>query len=184
MVESVAVLSETTLLVRYAGDDWDDHDLRKQFDLECLGVRDHELGAGFSDGIQWVEDHPVLWPFSSEPCHLYFTSRPVDAFAVVGRLYEAHERLYEGWKNLRDHINSYFRPNLHDLLDGGNGLLADGPRVALEGYAAALEGLIDVQITTFARAGHGAKPAVRALLFDAGYVVCEGVTVREVERSG
>lgn len=182
-VESVELLGADGLLVRYTCDDWENPNRRRRFDLKCYDVRRHELTASPADGIEWVADHPVLWTFTSEPCYLHFTSRPTDAYSVVGILYVTHEALYQGWRNMRDALNKCYPSRLHDLLASGNGMLASGPRVALEAYAAALNGVLDSHITVGSHVHYDPEAGFHALVFDEGYVVCREVSVHDVSGS-
>ncbi|MFO0983049.1 MAG: hypothetical protein U1E76_15195 [Planctomycetota bacterium] len=185
LLEVVGPMEENLLAIRFACDDWLGSGVRRRFLLSCLGTVERQLDAGSSEEIRWVDQHPVLWTFNSPHGYLHLGSRPADAFAAVGRLYEAHEQLFQGWKALREFLNPGFTSNLHELLEGGRGMLAQGPCPVLERYRDALQPLMETYLNDAPHdRRYDAQHPKRALIFDDCYVVCDSVDVKELLDAG
>ena len=86
--------------------------------------------AGFGHGEPLLHhvDHPVLWPFEPDEDELYFRGRSEDPAAVVGHVVERHHRETGGWLAIDDFVNMMFVGRLSELLRGGHGQFARGPR--------------------------------------------------------
>lgn len=153
---------------------------RWHFRLRCLDVRDWDLRSCVADPLEWTDDHPVLWRFSSAPENLHFLAPATDPFAVIGRLWIAHESKANGWLELRDHLNDGGHLGHEWLLRQPQGLLASGPRALIDVYATALDGVLDFHRTPAVRREYDPNSGLRALVFDASYVVCRDVVVQRI----
>jgi hypothetical protein len=131
--------SNRGLLVTLECDDWESQSQsqsqtrRRQFLLLCADVQESTLTVG---GVGWVKlasEHLVLLAHNSEHSELMFSSPPVNSFEVIGRLVEAHNKFYGHWRNLSEHLHAS-----QDILSGGYGLIARGPHVVMQRYAAAI----------------------------------------------
>ena len=107
--------------------------------LHCRDVRrsrivnDQEI-----DAFSIETEHPLLLPHLEAYVELYFSSRPSDPDATVGRLIEAHHAVVEEWFDCLHFFNLGPERSLRAMLDGGFGMIAAGPRSLMERYAEVL----------------------------------------------
>ena len=120
------------LEVVYECDHWRDHDSRVAFLLRCSEVVESTVTPRASDDLHWTDGHPVLHDHNSEHGMLYFSSRPANPHEVVGRLYQAHETFYGGWREFREYANTC--GDTVAILGNGSGVLATGPLSLLREY--------------------------------------------------
>ncbi|MEX2243843.1 MAG: hypothetical protein WD716_08370 [Fimbriimonadaceae bacterium] len=103
--------------------------------IECSEVRTSQ--APFEgDGVVLLDDHPLLWPHNKEVASLSFRGVPRDLDAVLGALWRAHVGLIGEWIPFTRFMNY---SSLPELLAGGFGQLASGPRPLIEAYAGVLQ---------------------------------------------
>jgi len=152
--------------------DW--HDLKKtrQFELVFDGVQESNATPSASGGLRLLEEHPLLWQHNSEHVSMFFSSAPSRPLEMIGHLYEAHTRLFGRWREFTD----YLRADL-ELLRGGQGLLARGPKRAIQEYAKVIGNELRHSIVQ----GHTPRGGYRVVVFDECYVVCRDVSVIEGE---
>jgi hypothetical protein len=155
--------------VVYECDHWRDHDSRVAFLLRCSGVAESTVTPRASDDLHWTDDHPVLHDHNSEHGILYFSSRPANPHEIVGRLYQAHETFYGGWREFREYVNTC--GDTITILGNGSGVLAEGPLSLLREFEGALAGLLATNIVETPRR-FGDYGNYKALLFDESFVVC------------
>src|SRR5205823_5413511 len=66
--------------------------------LHCRDVRRSQIVNGRGIDTLHIETrHPLLLPHTESFVELYFSSRPPDADATIGRLVEAHRAVVGGW---------------------------------------------------------------------------------------
>ncbi|MBV8656988.1 MAG: hypothetical protein JO142_04100 [Burkholderiales bacterium] len=159
------------LLITLECDDWEIHGGRRRFLLVCADVRECTLTVGPVGWVKFFTEHPVLLEHNSEHSELMFSSAPGNSYEVIGRLQEAHGKVYGHWRLLSEHLNAN-----HEILSGGHGLVARGPHLVMQKYAAAIDSLLKVNIV------HSYKPKTefRALVFDEQFLVCNYVDVIEI----
>ena len=100
--------------------------------IRCEEVLEHNLKCLGASTIELTDDHPLLWKFRHDNASAYFNGTPSSALAVVGGLYEAHQREVGDWFSLQEFVNAGVLTS--ELLRSGNGLLAQGPIPLLEIY--------------------------------------------------
>jgi hypothetical protein len=179
-VEDVRREGNDGLIVVFSTDAWKS-DGRRTFAIACHQVADWNAWAKPVEGIEWVEDHPLLWTYNCEPAYVHFTSAPRNAFEIVGRLYETHEEMCQGWIPMREYFNRAVGHRLHSLIEGGRGMLARGPKNVMEAYIAAIQKLMEVNMNVSTDSRYRPAKLRKALVFDDMYVICEAVTVKEAE---
>lgn len=104
--------------------------------LHCEDVRRSRIvnDQGI-DTLQIETQHPLLLPHTEPVVELYFSSRPSDADATIGRLLEAHRAAVGGWFDSLHFFNLGPDHSLRAMLNGGFGRLAVGPRPLINLYA-------------------------------------------------
>jgi hypothetical protein len=141
-------------LLALASAEWDGNDLtlhlaveRKDEEdevwrLHCANVRRSRIGNDQGIGSLSVETrHPLLLPHTEPVADLYFSSRPADPDATVGRLLEAHHSAVRRWFDFLHFFNLGPDQSLRALLAGGFGKLAQGPQSLIGRYAEVLRGV-------------------------------------------
>ncbi len=165
--------SNRGLLVTLECDDWENQSQRRRrrFLLLCTDVKESTLTVGAVGWVKFVSEHPVLLEHNSDHSELMFSSAPENPFEVIGRLMEAHTELYGHWRTLAEHLNVS-----HSILSGGYGLVARGPHLVMQKYAAAIDNLLKVNIV------HSYKPKTqfKCLIFEDQFLVCSAVEVMEI----
>lgn len=177
-VEAVSMV-DGTLVVRFSCDLCSDPDVRKSYILRCSDVPEHSLIAGPCEEISVSDDHCLLWTYHCEAAYLHFTSNPSNPFEIVGRLYEAHEELFSGWRPLTGFLNPSLSGGLHGLLERGSGMLAQGPWPVMEAYARAISNKMEVNINSAHDSRYISTRPYKALVIDESYVICREITVSE-----
>ena len=147
----------------------------REFDLEFSEVVETDVLPSECGSISACDEHPLLWDHNQQHASMYFSSVPERPFELLGRLYQAHECLLEGWRPLSDYLYAKF-----DRAEVGYGLFAQGPRRVMEAYSEAVSGLVLNSIVP----GHtpsGGKKGKKVVFFDKQFVICREVSV--IERS-
>ena len=111
----------------------------QEWRLHCGDVRRSRIVNDQGIDALWVKSqHPLLLPHTEAVVELYFSSRPSDPDAAVGRLVEAHRTVVGGWFDCLYFFNLGPRQSLRAMLDVGFGMLAEGPRPLIEKYGEVL----------------------------------------------
>jgi hypothetical protein len=104
--------------------------------IRCSAVRRSTiLNSHRIDNLRIETEHPLLLPHTEPKVELYISSRPSNADVVVGQLVEAHREVVENWFDFPHFFNLGPRRSLRAMLEGGLGLLAEGPQPLIERYA-------------------------------------------------
>jgi hypothetical protein len=107
--------------------------------LKCGVVRRSRIVNDQGIDALWIKtEHPLLLPHSEAVVELYFSSRPSDPDAAVGRLIEAHNAVVGAWFDCLHFFNLGPQRSLRAMLNGGFGKLAAGPQPLIDRYAEAL----------------------------------------------
>jgi hypothetical protein len=105
--------------------------------VHCGQVRDFLMSDVNGGGLNFHEgDHIALRLLSEETADLYFNGTAKDPYSILGRLYEEHRNVCDDWKPFDAYINRHWPSS--ELLAGGYGLLASGPKFLLECYSVIL----------------------------------------------
>ena len=156
-------------------DDWKDHDSRRRFELVFQDVVEATVTPAALDYVFARDEHPLLWQHNDEHVSMFFSSSPQRPKELVGRLYEAHQRLLAGWRTVPEYLHAD-----SELLAGGRGLLARGPKRVIDVYATEIGNTLRFSIV----AGHKPPGGYRVILFEQCYVICRSVSVIEHEKIG
>ena len=128
--------------------------------------------GGFTD-IAITNEHPLVFKYNLPHVELYFSSAPENSYEVLGRLVEAHKKSYQDWRPLSDCIND----NLIDVLRGGFGLLAQGPKIIMDAYCIAISDLLRLNIIE-----SDFNKKYQLLLLSSGYIICRDVSMNELRK--
>jgi hypothetical protein len=106
---------------------------RERWELRCRDVRNTRIES--RDGgamLSYADEHPALLPHTSPVFELYFRGTCDDADRVVGQLFQAHREVVGHWFEFEDFLNG---SSPAELLRGGYGRLAAGPKDLIDRYA-------------------------------------------------
>ena len=102
--------------------------------VRCTEVRELLISDVIGGGLHLHEsNHVALRLHSDEVASLYFTGVPKDPLSTIGALYEAHRSICDDWMPIDKYLNQLSPSS--QLLAGGHGKLASGPKFLLEKYA-------------------------------------------------
>jgi hypothetical protein len=137
---------------------------------------------GWGSYINVINDHVLLWPHIKAHFSLWFTGSTESAPAVVGELWQAHQKLVGKWLPFAHFINNSH--DLEDMIAGGHGKLAYAPESLISVY----QGIMQKHgFKTSRPLLHGqGKPAVApgevvVLIVGDSYVVATAVEARQTD---
>ena len=105
--------------------------------IRCEGVREFQLLQRFGESLEVHESTHAAVRQHTDPWRaLFFKGKPRDVPGLIGQLRLVHERLAEDYIPFDRYLN--VECPLIELLSGGNGKLAEGPRFIVEEYAEVL----------------------------------------------
>lgn len=164
------------LTIHFLCDDWNDSSITRTFEIECFGVQELEIQPAFSGEISFTDQHPLLWNHNEPHGYLYYSSEPESRYEILGRVWEAHEQIFGGWRPLSDYANTYHAGQFIEFCKGSNGQLAQGPRPILDIYQSAVSGRLKTNyVPSFVPEG-----GYKALVFDTCFVICKSVAIAEL----
>jgi hypothetical protein len=156
----------------YETDHWDDYDKRVRFKIECEGVTESTLKLDVGGSFELLNDHPVLDEYTGDSGSLFFSSKPENPNEIIGLLYSVHESYFCEWRELPKYLNS--NVSFNELLNSGNGLLANAPINVLNIYKNAVSAHLKVNIVK----SHKNNDGYLLLVVEDTYVVCKKVSVK------
>lgn len=169
------------LLIHFCCDNWfydEQHQYsvrhesdRKQryFTIHCSGVVESDIQPSSSGGLQFTDQHPLLWDYTEPRGGLYYSAATsASAYEILGRLSDAHAQALHDWRPVKHYINGYRRQNKLVLGTDGSGMLAQGAKPLMDVYQQALQDVLE----TYFIAATTPKGGVKALIFDEGFVIC------------
>ncbi len=159
----------TTMRMLFECDCWRET-RRRQFEFIFQDVAECTVVPAAIDAIDLGASHPLLWDHNLAHCSLFFYSAPADPESIIGRLYEAHARLFGGWRDMGRYVKATTA-----TLRAGFGLLAEGPGNLIAEYARVVEGVMRCSRLTRRTPAGGYAIA----LFDDCYAVCRSVAAIE-----
>ncbi|MFV1922531.1 MAG: hypothetical protein ACMZ63_08010 [Methylotenera sp.] len=165
------------VLIHFQCDDWSDYETTRKFIITCTGVAESNISESFSGDIDYESEHPLLWNHNEPHGYLYYSSEPTNRYEILGRIWEAHEIQFGGWRPLTDYANTYHAGQFIKFCSGANGQLALGPKPILDAYAKATASLIETNYVS----SHNPVGGFKALIFDNGFVICKSVSVAEID---
>ena len=98
----------------------------------CSAVKEQSLSLGEHYGLEFFDDHVLLWPHSARRTSTSFYGKTESPLAVVGALYQRHKELVGEWHPFHRFLNPDV--GLSELISGGFGMLAEGPEPLVLAY--------------------------------------------------
>lgn len=164
------------LVIDFQCDDWKGSNATRFFKITCHSVKESDVQPSISGEIEFTKSHQLLWNHNEPQGYLYYSSEPENRYELLGRVWEAHEKIFGGWRPLTDFVNTYNAGQFIASCKGSNGQLARGPKPLMALYQSAVSDKIKTNYVPSNEPEGGYK----ALLFDTCFVICKSVTVVEV----
>ena len=161
------------LIIYFQCIDWDNYEKTKKFKITCNSVSESEIQPSPSGEVVFSSNHQLLWNHNEPHGYLYYTSEPENRYDILGRICEAHEKTFGGWRSLADYANTYSSGQFIEFCQGSNGLLAQGPKPLIELYQQAIVGKIQTNYVS----SYNPDASTKALIFDNCFVICKSVAV-------
>ena len=92
------------LVIDFQCDDWNDPEVSRHFRIICHGVKETEILPCVSGEVEFTSSHQLLWSYNEQQGYLYYTSKPESRYELLGRIWEAHEKVL----GEEPYINSIF----------------------------------------------------------------------------
>lgn len=124
--------SEDALTISLEVSSDEDPGIHPRWRVVCSGVREDSLSLGYAYGLQFSDDHVLLWPHAGRQSATSFYGRAENPSAVAGALYRRHWELADKWLPFHRFLNP--RVRLTELIAGGFGMLAEGPEPLVLAY--------------------------------------------------
>lgn len=156
----------------------------EQWSLLCRGELAHNTSLGWVDQIDIVSEHVLLWPQTEPLGKLWFSGRGQNASSVIGDLWSEHRKLVGRWFPFTHFLNG---SDLMSLIEGGYGMLAEGPEPLIAAYRQVLHKQGFKASVTSRPALHPKEKwstesdELVALLLGNWHVVASSVEVRRIE---
>src|SRR5262245_12786527 len=112
-----------------------DKEEHQSWEVDCIGLLEHQVFLGECNDFDLSRDHPLLWPYIYPEASLSFYGEADDPLSVFGALNERHLELVSDWIPFARFMNH----NSLEMIRGRYGMLAKGPTPLVEGYAQVLE---------------------------------------------
>ncbi|MDC9820814.1 hypothetical protein ABRQ07_13580 [Pectobacterium polonicum] len=189
-ISSVQYTNTNTLTIHFCCDNWryDEQNhcsvyceppesYLRHFIIYCYGVAEHDIQPASSGELTFTDRHPLLWDYNTQKGGLYYsTATTTSSYELLGRIWAAHQHLLSDWRPMSRYINTYRHQGELIFGNDGNGLLANGPKPLLDAYQHALSSVLKTRFVPSVEM----KGGVKALLFDAGFVICKHVELQEI----
>ena len=105
--------------------------------ISAKSIRDYLIVNPFGEISYYESDHILIKLQKDDTVKLYFNGKPSNPYTLIGKLFFAHQEVCQNWIPFDKYINCGF-----SLLNGGHGLLAEGPKILLNKYAEVLSCLL------------------------------------------
>jgi hypothetical protein len=157
--------------VMFQCDDWQESERVRQFSLIFSGVGEAIVFPSLCDQIAVHSEHPLLWNHNDEQAQMYFSSAPERPEELLGTLYEAHNRLMSGWREMSQYVYAN-----SERLRAGHGLFAKGPIRLMREYSAVIGSVMN---HTIVEAYSPSTRGYRVVLFEYGHIIYKSGAVNE-----
>jgi len=104
------------------------------WEVDCVGLLEHQMFLGECDYFELSNDHPLLWPYVYPKTSVSFYGE-AEPLTLLGALYQRHLELVSDWIPFGRFMNG----NTLEIIRGRYGMLAEGPAPLVEAYAQVLE---------------------------------------------
>jgi len=165
-----------SLIIYLECDDWNNFDILRKFKIVCHNVVDIEIQPSPTGEIEFIDSDPLLWDYNEPHGSLFYSSKSNNRYEILGKIWEAHQKVFSDWKPLTKYANIYRQGEILEFCKDNKGQLASGPKPLLDRYKKALDDKIKINYVQ----SYKPEGGYRLLAFDSGYVVCKNVEVTEI----
>jgi len=178
-VTTISSSPKYNLIITFQCNDWDNSGALRHFNIICKDVIESDIQPTALERIYLTDTHPLLWNHNEKNGCLYYSSELKNKYETLGRLWEVHENMYQGWRRLTDHVNIQSTEPLN-YCSGTYGLLAKGPEHILKQYQ---NTVTDCVQTNYVPSSKAPEKVFKILLLDNYYVICKSVNVAEYQQA-
>ncbi len=171
--EITAVDFSDRLVITLQCDDWQNDEQTCLFKIVCKGVEESDVTPSLISKVDFTNSHPLLWNHNEPHGYLYYSSKPSNRYEILGLIWEAHEKLFGGWRQIADFANTYNSGQLISFCEGSDGLLANGPKKLMDIYQSAVCDKLQTNYVS----SYNPEKNCNVLVFDTCFVVCSSVEV-------
>ena len=104
--------------------------------ISCRECLDYRFRLGAISHLVIEHSHPLLWQFNESQRAIYFRGSCDESVKLIGELFLTHSSLVGNTIPFGSYLNTAGR--LSDLLAGGYGLFAEGPKPLMDAYESVL----------------------------------------------
>lgn len=146
---------------------------KRFFEITCAHCIESTVTVGGFSDMAITNQHPLLFKYILPHSELYFSSAPENPYEILGLLVEAHKKSYQDWRPLSDCVNE----DIIEVLQGGFGLLATGPKFIMDAYRFAISDMLKFNVieSDFSK-------EYQLLLMSDGYIICRDVCMQELRK--
>ncbi len=123
----------------FSGGDLLRHNLHSSWTAQCRGVEELNVKNAVANYLHFKVDHPLVRWINKRARNLLFYNRPNNYLSLICGLYVVHQKITEGTVPFMRYFNCTSLNGLRELITGGHGVLASGPKELLQLYAEELE---------------------------------------------
>lgn len=106
--------------------------------VKCIDVISYSISDAYGGGLNYHEDdHPAIAQFTDPQVMLHFNGRAKSAPRLIIDLWDVHRKVADDWISFETYINNGSK--LSELISGGYGLLANGPKFLINEYETVLK---------------------------------------------
>jgi hypothetical protein len=135
---SSAVWSSDDLNLSFILKDLSENAIVSKWLVKCVDVISYVITDAYGGGLNYHEDdHPAITQFTDPQVMLHFKGRAKSAPKLIIDLWDVHKKVADDWIPFETYINNSRK--LQELISGGYGLLADGPRFLIDEYERVLK---------------------------------------------
>ena len=141
LAQAGGVPNELQLMVQTVVYDPEAKGLRQRgsYIIRALGTLEYRIDnlGGTVDTVDFVSEHPLLYPYNTTPAAVFFRGQPDDVNELIIDISQAHASTFAGWRHFPEYLN--LGQPLVTLLTSGGGLVGQMPMPLAERIVSALE---------------------------------------------
>lgn len=135
---SSAVWIADDLNLSFAVKDLSENKIVSKWIVKCVDVISYLISDAYGGGLNYHEDdHLAIAQFTDPQVMLHFKGKVKSASRLMVDLWDVHRKVADDWIPFETYINNSSK--LHDLISGGYGLLANGPKFLIDEYEIVLK---------------------------------------------
>lgn len=128
--------NNTLILTFKLQSDFNEDEKIQIWKIECQEFIQRNIQDDIFNSFTIFKEHVLLWGFIQSTCKLYFKGLTENVSGLIGELYLKHLEITGNWIPFDEYLNDMM--DIRNLLNGGSGLVAEGPGMIIEEYSKVL----------------------------------------------